>query len=96
MSEDRLPPACEWGPSSWCKAGKHERCEHRPDGAQAAGHTTPECYLTIPARAGRGVSKDRREVVSDATGLPMALIEPSHTWRCACSCHETPQKGITA
>lgn len=71
--------AVAWGPTMWCKLGKHDKCAHRVGGPQQGGVWMPECYVTVPASPGSSlrVSPPNQPKV----------ISPSHVYRCPCRCH---------
>ncbi len=73
--------SCQYGVTGWCGSDRHDRCPYRPDGQLTQGVWLPECYVLV----GHGPKAHglQREVV--------AVIKPSHLYRCPCECHATQQ-----
>ena len=70
--------AVDWGATTMCSLGLHDRCEHRCGGRKERGEWVAECYLLMPNERGHGYHWP--------TGRPR-VIRPSHVYRCACGCH---------
>ncbi|WP_131721460.1 hypothetical protein [Mycolicibacter heraklionensis] len=80
----------ELGPTSWCAAGRHDRCEHRPGGAQHGGVWLPGGYVSMPpmrGRTGTDPYPDTNVAVVDR------IVHPSRTYHCPCDCHQQEPTG---
>lgn len=85
------PAGCEYGPTHWCVMGKHGNCNHRAGGTSARGIWMPECYVTIPPKRGhKGTDPIPDGIEHCLVPYGLAVIRPSHVYRCPCECHTAP------
>ncbi|WP_157553302.1 hypothetical protein [Jiangella gansuensis] len=70
---------CDPASSGHCGEGRHDQCAHRIGGPQEDGVWFPETYLIGPAGL--------------VPNGPVAVVEPSHVWRCSCTCHSDPNSA---
>ena len=70
------PPPCEMGPTSGCRAGRHNLCSHGRGGACENGVVIRET-VTMPLRRGGHT----------AHGVVAFIADPVHVYRCSCECH---------
>lgn len=66
---------CQWGSTTWCTNGQHDRC-------RAHTVTPPETYLTNTS--GDIVHNHHGHPVQ------VWLTGRTCQWRCPCTCHTTP------
>jgi hypothetical protein len=76
-----------------CRVGSHSLCGHRAGGPSAGGIRVPECYVTMP-NGQPGRTDDGAWVLRWPNGRDVAVVTPSHIWRCSCECHLAAQLDL--
>lgn len=72
---DQAVCPCQWGPTTWCTNGQHDRC-------RAHTVTTPETYLAT--------GPDGDVITTQGRPIQVWLADRTCRWVCPCTCHTTP------